>query len=221
MTTIVCFGAHPDDIEIGCGATLAKWKQTQHATIHHVILTSGEAGTLHTPADQLIATREAEARRAAAIIGASSVEFLRFEDGLTSYTKAMKESVIRCLRRLQPDVVFCHGSEDRFPDHRVVHQLVMDALAVSSGPWYPGCGDNPTQVKAIYGYEVWHPMNRFQMSVDVTEYFDTKMKALSAFESQVTEVAYDDAFRGLARYRGVMTLTGQYAEVFEVIRITG
>lgn len=216
---ILSFGTHPDDIEIGCGATEAKLiEQGYEAT--HVYVTSGESGSQSIPKEKLRKIRENEANEAAKILGVKEVKFIRAADGLNTYTREMKIELINMIRKIQPDIVFIHATNDAFPDHKIVNGLVLGALCGAAGPWYQETKGEPWSPKMVLGYEVWHPLSDYQMVVNVSDTIDQKMTALACYKSQLETTRYDEAFKGLARYRGVMSCEGKYAEVFEVIKIT-
>lgn len=214
---VLSFGAHPDDIEIGCAGTEYQLIQ-QGYEVTHVYVTSGEAGSQEIPKNKLAKIREEEAQQSAKILGVKSVRFLKFPDGLTHFTEDMRIQVINIIREIQPDIIFVHGNSDLFPDHKIVNQLVLSAAKASAGPWFQNSVGKPWAVAKIYGYEVWHPMSEYQVAINITPSIDTKIKALSAFKSQIGPTRYDEAFKGLARYRGVMSWAGEYAEVFEVLK---
>jgi LmbE family N-acetylglucosaminyl deacetylase len=167
MPTLLAFGAHPDDIEIGCGGTVRKLIEHGWLAVH-VCVTSGEAGSSTIDRATLAATREQEARRAAAVLGSERVEFLRAPDGLTQYSREQKIAVIDLIRAVRPEILFVHASSDAFPDHRVVHELVMAAVAGAAGPWYQEASGEPHMPATILGYEVWHPLSSHQLAVDIT-----------------------------------------------------
>lgn len=215
---VLSFGAHPDDIEIGCGSTEYQLIR-QGCDVTHVYVTSGEAGSQLIPKNELADIREKEAIASAEVLGVKEVKFLRCSDGLTGFNATTRTDVINIIREVMPNMVFVHGKCDQFPDHAVVHQLVMSAITGAAGPWFQETTGEPWSVDMILGYEVWHPMNQFQTAIDITGSIDKKMEALACFESQVVPTKYDEAFKGLARYRGVMSWAGEYAEVFEVLKI--
>ncbi|MEN9723583.1 MAG: hypothetical protein RJB38_1569 [Pseudomonadota bacterium] len=217
---ILCFGAHPDDIELGCGGTIAKLVNQGHKIVH-AILTSGEAGALETPPEELARVREEEAQASARILGTSEVQFLRYRDGLMHPTREMKIKVIRLIREIRPDTIFVHGRDDRFPDHRITHELVMAAIEAASGPWYSEPGGAPHTATRVLGYEVWNPIAQPGVFIDISNTLEKKLKALRAHESQLQTIPYDDAAQGLARYRGTMSRQGCFAEAFEVLRSGG
>jgi N-acetylglucosamine malate deacetylase 1 len=217
MKTILAIGAHPDDIEIGCGGTLALFAEKDYKIIH-LIVTSGEEGDLLVPKAELAVQREHEAKGAARVLGASGAFFMREPDGLTSFSKATKMKLISLLREIRPETVFTHSSSDHFPDHKIAHELVRAALLAASGPWYQEAGGAPHDVANVYGYEVWHPLTQPQMSIDISRTFEKKIEALRQHASQVGRIDYVEAVRGLALYRGAMTGVGKFAEVFEVLK---
>lgn len=215
---VLSFGAHPDDIEIGCGGTEALRIRGGDRVVH-AVLTSGEAGSLRLAPAEIARIREEEARQSARLLGVPQVEFLRYPDGLTAITRDMKIALIGLIRRLRPDTVFVHSTFDEFPDHRLVHRLVMDAIGAAAGPWYSEAGGEPPHlVSEVLGYEVWTPHPRFQKLVDISETLPLKLEALACHRSQLESVRYDTAVSGLASYRGALSPRGFcYAEAFEVI----
>ena len=217
MAAILAFGAHPDDIEFGCGGTVRKLIEKGWSAVH-VCVTSGEAGSSTIDRATLAATREQEARRAAEVLGAERVHFLRAADGLTQYSRDHKIAVINLIREVRPEILFVHASSDQFPDHKLIHELVMSAVAGAAGPWYQESIGEPHLARTILGYEVWHPLNTFQLSVDITTTVERKLAALRCHQSQIESTHYDEASLGLARYRGVMSFSSTHAEVFEVLR---
>ena len=217
MAAILAFGAHPDDIEFGCGGTVRKLIEKGWSAVH-VCVTSGEAGSSTIDRATLAATREQEARRAAEVLGAERVHFLRAADGLTQYSLDHKIAVINLIREVRPEILFVHASSVQFPDHKLIHELVMSAVAGAAGPWYQESIGEPHLARTILGYEVWHPLNTYQLSVDITTTVERKLAALRCHRSQIEATHYDEASLGLARYRGVMSFSSTHAEVFEVLR---
>jgi LmbE family N-acetylglucosaminyl deacetylase len=217
MAAILAFGAHPDDIEFGCGGTVRKLIEKGWSAVH-VCVTSGEAGSSTIDRATLAATREQEARWAAEVLGAERVHFLRAADGLTQYSRDHKIAVINLIREVRPEILFVHASSDQFPDHKLIHELVMSAVAGAAGPWYQESIGEPHLAGTILGYEVWHPLNTYQLSVDITTTVERKLAALRCHRSQIEATHYDEASLGLARYRGVMSFSSTHAEVFEVLR---
>lgn len=212
MKTILAIGTHPDDIEIGCGGTIAA-SVARGDAVTFLIATSGEEG-----GDPQL--REGEALESAEILGVEKVIFLRYPDGLTHFTKEQKLELIAHIRALRPDLIFTHARSDTFPDHQVVHQLTMAAVLGAAGPWYPAASGDPHRVPEIFGYEVWNPIPDAPLVTKIDETLELKLRALAVHRSQTADVAYLNAVKGLAMYRGAISMKGQYAEAFEVLRMS-
>jgi LmbE family N-acetylglucosaminyl deacetylase len=130
----------------------------------------------------------------------------------------MKVDLIRIVRRLKPHILFVHERNESSLGHRVASDLVLEAVQAGSGPWFQEADGEPWSPEIVLGYEVWHPLGRYELAVDISATLETKLKALACHRSQTAGVRYDEAVRGLARWRGVMSLSGGDAEVFEVIK---
>ncbi len=202
----LAIGAHPDDIEFGCGATLAKWAAAG-CTVHHLVLTDGSKGTWDTEAHRptLVARREDEQRAAATALGATGeVVFLHQVDGELESTVALRSDVARVIRWLRPDVLLGHDPWRRYrlhPDHRHAGWLTVDGAVAARDPhFFPEHGlphhrpdwlllweaDEANHVEAVDGF------------------VDTKMAALLAHESQLEStmgVTDDDDGSRLTAFR--------------------
>jgi len=184
----LAIGAHPDDVEFGCGATLAKWANAG-CTVHHLVLTDGSKGTWDPTADTaaLASRREDEQCEAARRIGgdnAGSVAFLRYVDGELSVTREATSRVARLIRELQPDVVLGHDPWKRYrlhPDHRHAGVLTCDAVVAARDPhFFPEHGLPPHRPRALLLWEADVP-NHVE---DATGFVDRKLAALAAHGSQ-------------------------------------
>lgn len=214
---VLAIGAHPDDIEIGCGGTVKKLAN-QGYEIKFLIVTSGEEGTLKDKA-LLRRKREEEAKKSALFLGANEVLFLREPDGLTFYSKKTKIKLIQFIRKFKPQMAFIHSSYDYFPDHKIINELSRSAIQAASGPWYPDSGLDPHKILDVFGFEVWNPIQMPQMNIDITETMEHKLKALAYHRTQTANINYLGAVQGLNEYRGTLTMCGKYAESFEVIQL--
>ena len=178
-------GAHPDDIEFGCGATVAKWSAAG-CEVFHLVLTDGAKGTWDPGADRdaLVALRQAEARAAAAALGSSEVFFLGRTDGELENTAAERWEVSRLIRTLRPAVVLGHDPWRRYrlhPDHRHAGFIVTDALVAARDPlFFPDQGLAPHRPEALLLWEADQPNH-----VESVSGFETaKVAGLLAHESQ-------------------------------------
>jgi len=132
--------AHPDDVEFGCGATLAKWAAAGTEE-HLLVLTDGSKGTWETGADTaaLVETRHEEQRRAAKTLGIEEVRFLDFVDGELRNGRDEQAAVCEVIRDTRPDVVLGHDPWKRYrlhPDHRHAGHLTIDAIVAARDPHF-------------------------------------------------------------------------------------
>jgi bacillithiol biosynthesis deacetylase BshB1 len=178
---ILAFGAHPDDVELGCAATLAK-EISKGKKVGIVDLTRGELGTRGT-----VAVRTQEAMNAAKIIGAVLRENMGFEDGFFINDKAHQMAIVEVIRKYQPEVVLCNAVDDRHLDHPKGSQLVSDACFLSGlrkitteEAGIPQAAWRPAQV---YHYMQWKNTQP-DFVVDVTGFMDVKERAVKAHASQ-------------------------------------
>jgi LmbE family N-acetylglucosaminyl deacetylase len=137
---VLAIGAHPDDIEFGCGATLAKWADAG-ADVHLCVCTDGSKGTWDGNADTgaLVARREDEQRDAAKTLGASEVHFLRFVDGELDHGLAARAAVCAVIRTVRPDVVLGHDPWRAYrihPDHRHAGLLAAEGIVAARDPHF-------------------------------------------------------------------------------------
>jgi LmbE family N-acetylglucosaminyl deacetylase len=181
----MAIGAHPDDIEFGCGATLAKWAAAG-AVLHHVVLTDGAKGSWDPDQDEsvLVALRKEEQRRAATLLGGGDVTFLGRTDGELRDDPNARWEVSRLLRLIRPDVVLAHDPWRRYrlhPDHRAAGFIVTDSIVAARDPHFFADQDlMPHRPSALLLWEADEP-NHVE---DVTDFVETKIGALLAHESQ-------------------------------------
>jgi len=175
---LLAIGPHPDDVELGCGGTLAlAARQGRRVGILH--LTRGESGTRGTAA-----LRQAEAERAAAALGAAELAFLDCGDGALRNGRPEEDALIDVLRAWRPELVLSPAPRDRHPDHGRGHELAAAAAYYSGLAARGGRGSAPHRPAAVFSY-MQH--NSFEPSfvVDVTAVWDLKMQALAAYPSQI------------------------------------
>lgn len=226
----LAIGAHPDDVEFGCGATLAKWAAAG-CVVHHLVCTDGSKGTWDSSVDAvaLTARRQGEQRQAARELAgerAGEVVFLEYVDGELESGLVERGRVALAIRQLRPDVVLGHDPWKRYrlhPDHRHAGLLACEGIVAARDPhFFREHGIAHHRPKHLLLFEADAPDHL----EDVTNWIDPKLAALEAHESQFesTMKAVDDtqleAFRdrirsrliGLGRDNGVGA-----AEVFKLI----
>ena len=187
---VLAIGAHPDDVEFGCGGTLAKWS-ADGATVHHLVCTDGSKGTWNPDADTaaLVASREHEQRNAASALGATgSVSFLGYVDGELEHSREAIDRIALAIRTLRPNVVLSHDPWKRYrlhPDHRNTGLNVCDAIVAARDPHFlkhhmTDFGVTHHRPDALLLWEADEP-NHVE---DISAFVDTKLAALERHESQ-------------------------------------
>ena len=173
---LIFFGAHPDDLELSCGGTIAK-SVKDGLRVGIIELTRGELGTRGTPK-----VREREARNAARILGVRFREHLDFGDGNMRTGRDEELQIIEIVRRCRPHLVFSMWPDDRHPDHIRAGKIVTEAS------FYAGLRALETGLPAHRPQAtIYYPQNYLvtpSFVVDVTKTWKTKMRAIAAFKSQ-------------------------------------
>lgn len=223
---ILVFGAHPDDVELSCGATIAK-EISLGKTVGIVDLTRGELGTRGTAE-----IRDEEAAEAAKILGVSVRENLRFRDGFFTNDEKHQLEVIKMIRKYQPEIVICNAVDDRHIDHGKGSKLVSDACFLSGlRKIETELNGEPQQAyrpKLVYHYIQWKNLTP-DFVVDVTGFMDTKVASLMAYKSQFYDPNSDEPVTPIATknfkesilYRAQdlgRLINSEYAEGFTVER---
>ena len=180
-TDLLAFGPHPDDLELGLGATVAK-----HAALGHQVglcdLTRGEMGSNGTPEQ-----RVAEAEAARVVLGAAWRENLGWPDrGIGSHDTHIS-SAAALIRRTKPRVVAIPNWEDRHPDHAAASRVLTEAVFNARLRRYPIDGD-PWQTEWVCYYFI-NDSGPASFVVDVSAHYDTKRRALACYRSQFDEVS--------------------------------
>ena len=178
---ILAFGAHPDDIELGCGATIAK-EVSLGKKVGIVDLTRGELGTRGSAELRMI-----EAGNAAKILGVSVRENLGFADGFFTNDKKHQLEIIKMIRKYQPDIVLCNAIDDRHIDHGKGSKLVSDACFLSGlvkiETELEGKQQEKWRPKHVYHYIQWKNIAP-DFVIDVTGFIHKKQAAVLAYSSQ-------------------------------------
>lgn len=178
---ILAIGAHPDDVELGCSATLAK-EINKGKKVGLLDLTRGELGTRGTAE-----IRDQEAADAAKILGAEFRHNLGLADGFFVNDKASQLEIIKIIRKYQPEVVLCNAIDDRHIDHGKGSKLASDACFLSGlqkiETIYEGQVQKAWRPKFVYHYIQWKNIEP-DFVVDVTGFLDKKLETVFAYKSQ-------------------------------------
>jgi len=178
---ILAFGAHPDDVELGCSGTILK-EISLGKTVGIIDLTRGELGTRGSAE-----IRDQEANDAAKILGVSVRENLNMRDGFFVNDEKHQLEIIKMIRKYQPEIVLCNAIEDRHIDHGKGSELVSDACFLSGllkiETVLDGEIQKPWRPKVVYHYIQWKNIEP-DFVVDITGFTDTKIQSILAYRSQ-------------------------------------
>ncbi|NYJ28932.1 MULTISPECIES: bacillithiol biosynthesis deacetylase BshB1 [Flavobacteriaceae] len=228
---ILVFGAHPDDAELGAGATIAK-EVSKGKRVGIVDLTRGELGTRGSAE-----IRDQEAAKAAEILGVAVRENMEFADGFFVNDKEHQLELIKIIRKYRPDIVICNAVEDRHIDHAKGSKLVSDSCFLSGLRKIDTKMDGDDQwqdawrPKVVYHFIQWKNLEP-DFVVDVTGFIDKKTEAIMAYASQfydpnskepetpISSKNFTDSVNYRARDLGRM-IGVEYAEGFTVERFVG
>lgn len=180
---ILAFGAHPDDVELGCGGTIAL-SIAQGKTVAIVDLTQGELGTRGD-----IQTRKSEAKKASDILKICNRENLKLQDGFFENNVANQLILIEKIRKYQPNIVLCNSRKDRHIDHSKGNQLVNDSCFLSGLDkidTFDQNGKNQLSWRPhiVLEYIQWNEVKP-DIVVNITGYLDKKIEAVKAYKSQL------------------------------------
>lgn len=178
---ILAFGAHPDDVELGCSGTIAK-EVSLGKKVGIIDLTRGELGTRGS-----VEIRNSESAKASEILGVVVRENLDMRDGFFVNDEAHQLKVIEMIRKYQPEIVLCNAVKDRHIDHGKGSKLVSDACFLSGlrqiKTELNGEAQEAWRPKVVYHYIQWQNIEP-DFVVDISEFMDKKMDSVLAYGSQ-------------------------------------
>ena len=219
---ILAIGAHPDDVELGCGGTISKMV-SEGKKVAILDLTRGELGTRGSAE-----TRKLEAEKGAEIMGVSLRENLDLPDGFLENKGEYQLKIVEIIRKYQPEIVLSNAIDDRHPDHAKASKLVSDACFLSGLRKIETFNNEDLQEvwrpKYIFNYIQWKEIVP-DFVIDISEFMEQKLKACMAYRSQfydpnsnepVTPIATKDFQESLTyRAQNLGRLSGvEYAEGF-------
>ena len=178
---ILAFGAHPDDVELGCSGTIAK-EVSLGKKVGIIDLTRGELGTRGS-----VEIRNSESAKASEILGVVVRENLDMRDGFFVNDEAHQLKVIEMIRKYQPEIVLCNAITDRHIDHGKGSKLVSDACFLSGlrqiKTELNGEAQEAWRPKVVYHYIQWQNIEP-DFVVDISEFIGKKMESVLAYGSQ-------------------------------------
>jgi LmbE family N-acetylglucosaminyl deacetylase len=199
--TILAIGAHPDDIEFGCGGTIIKYTERGHRLFLH-IMTEGGLG-----ADTTTRIQEQEASKA--ILGAEDIFWGGYKDTHLVVDVELIGKIEKIIKKVKPDFIFCNFPDDTHQDHRHLSQAVMSATRY---------------IRNVLFYEGPTTQNfKPHVFVDISDTLDKKIEALKAHKSQVMKTNIEnlsivEVARSSANFRGIQGRV-KFAEAFHSLRL--
>ena len=173
---ILVFGAHPDDVELGCGGTVIKLVE-QGEKVGIIDLTRGELGTRGTAQ-----SRKVECENATKILGVAVRKNMDFKDGFFKDDEAHKLALIKKIRKYCPEIVIANAPTDRHPDHGRASQIVVDACFLS-GLEKVNTKQKVWRPKAIYHYIQFNHLQP-DFVIDISRQMEKKIEAVKAYKTQ-------------------------------------
>jgi LmbE family N-acetylglucosaminyl deacetylase len=227
ITRVLCVVAHPDDMEYGGAAAVARWT-TAGVDVRYLLVTSGEAGIDGLDPDEAGPLREQEERDGATVVGVGIVEFLGHPDGIVEYGIPLRRDIARAIRRHRPDTIVAMTHRERFAgggtnqaDHRAVGIAALDASKDAGNRWiFPEL--------IAEGHEPWGGVRRVMYAgspepthgVDVTGFVDASIASLRAHAAYLAGLSGDfpppEEFLPMMAAGGGLALGVDAAVLFEV-----
>jgi LmbE family N-acetylglucosaminyl deacetylase len=198
---ILAIGAHPDDIEFGCGGALIKYVDRGHQ-LYLLVMTEGGLGAAKS-------IRRAEQLDAQVVLGVKDIFWGGYEDTYLQVDKDVISQIENVIAEVKPDFIFCHYPDDTHQDHRHLAQVVISATRyIRNVLFYEG----PTT-------QNFDP----QIFIDISDTLDRKIKALEAHRSQIEKTNIEDLTiielaRSTANFRGTQGRV-KFAEAFRALRL--
>lgn len=231
---VLCFAAHPDDIDFGAAGTVAAWTAAG-VEVTYCIMTDGDAGGFD-PAHraEIIALRAAEQERAASLVGVTDIHYLHERDGFLEPNHLVMLGVVKLIREVRPDVVLSMHPERNWeriqkshPDHLAVGEAVTRAIyPAAENPFaYPELAESGLEAyKVPWLWLFAGPEERENHFVDVTAHVESKLEAIHVHVSQHPDAAAMETTvrKGMLRNaRRAGLPEGRSAEAFHVVAING
>ncbi|BCW36932.1 GlcNAc-PI de-N-acetylase [Arthrobacter sp. StoSoilA2] len=231
---VLCFTAHPDDIDFGAAGTIAAWTAAG-VQVTYCIMTDGDAGGFD-PVDRerIIELRATEQQRAAELVGVKDIRYLHEHDGYLEPTHNVIKQVVKLIREIRPDIVLTMHPErnwDRLqkshPDHLAAGEAVTRAVypAVENPFAYPELAEAGLMAyKLPWLWFISSPEDRENHFVDVTKHVDAKLDAIRIHASQHPDIeGMERVVRGMLMANGARAglPAGASAESFHVVSVNG
>lgn len=217
---ILFIGCHPDDLEISCGGTMARFSN-QGDSVYICLVANGNLGHTEIMPDELRSIRLAEAKKAGKLLGAVEVISLDVPDlQVQANNLELIRKMVDVIRRIQPDLIITHSPEDYMTDHVEVSKLVFNASFSASVPHFSTRITGTSKITPLFYMDTLAGIN-FQPTeyVDISDTIELKLAALASHESQIRwlkdhdDINFLDFVRTISKFRGLQSGVN-YAEGF-------
>jgi len=217
---VLAVGAHPDDLELLCAGTLAKYAQ-RGDQVTMAVATNGEVGSPTLSKPEIAAIRRGEAEAAAKVIGADFV-WMNYPDEFLFLTEESRLNFLNLVRKARPEVIIGHAPADYHPDHRTSGQILWDIRVMTTVPNIKTEEPPCSKIPEIYYMDTIAGIDFVpQVYVDISETFEMKKRMLACHKSQSVwledqyGMSYIEFMEHVARFRGIQCGV-KYAECFQV-----
>jgi LmbE family N-acetylglucosaminyl deacetylase len=203
---------------IGCGGSIVKHVD-QGSRVRVVIVVERDRSLESTRSDAELAQEIADA---CAALGVE--EFVHLQEparGLAG-SRALRVELVRLYRAFRPQVLYVPHADDGDLEHRLVHELAIEAMWLAGERYFPEAGPEiAPPPNLVLGYEVWALLPSVDYAEEIGGALDRKVEAMERYRSQVADVDWPAAIRGLAAYRGALAFGAGFAEAFSVVHMRG
>ena len=208
---VLAIGCHPDDLEIGCGGTLAKYvKQGHKVFMCHI--TNGDMGHKIIMPEELGIIRNKEAENAAKVIGAESITMDIGDLRVNSADQELTQRVADVIRLVKPDLIITHNADDYMRDHQETSKLAFNASFASSIPHFDTPSPEYSQIVPLFYMDTLAGVGFIPTEyVDISDEIDIKLEALACHESQIKwmldhdHIDFLDFVKTCSKYRGLQS----------------
>lgn len=216
MIKNIVFAPHPDDEVIGCGGAILNATRRGESVD---VITLGARLSCPLESDLTDEDYLRETQEAHTALGVTRHVALQIAPRTLELSRDLTLALVKELRTSRPQVVFLPHAGEADLEHQTTSRAATEALWMAQSPYFPELGAPIAAPDLVLGYEVWTPLSRYQLSVDISETIEQKKAAIRCYRSQARHGDWVGAIEGLARYRGVTSGVGKFAEVFEVVSL--
>ena len=217
---VLAVGAHPDDLEILCAGSLAKYaKRGDHVTM--AVATNGEVGSPTLPKEEIAEIRRQEACASAKVIGADFI-WMDYPDEFLFSNEQTRLNFLNTVRKARPDIILTHAPVDYHPDHRTTGEILWDIRVMTTVPNIKTEEPPCAKIPEVYYFDTVAGIDFVpQFYVDISETFELKKQMLGCHKSQSTWLEnqygmdYMQFIEYISRFRGLQCGV-KYAECFQV-----